>query len=419
MKTKFLAILMASILVWGVEGSALASAPIYLVEVRSNPAQPFDFTGHKHFGEVYPVLGDQWNETVNVNGFNVSLQFAVESMSETVVCPAGTFYNCAKFRMRIYFWPLYDETVYWYNAEGVGRVKFTSSSGETLLQDYHIVGGYGYDPVAVGNWWQNSNGGRSAVVAYEAHLGYPCFRIENSDQSSISWAHVTGVPEPTLPEVYIEMIPAIFPVSTPPGGSFSFTGSIGNSTALPRTSDVWIMLEVPGYGTFGPLQRFNNIPLGPYTALVAAGATQPVPSYAPLGTYNYIAYCGDYPSTIIDDASFEFTVTAGKTGDADNWNLLGWFNDNSEIPTQLALLANYPNPFNASTEIRYSLPAEAKVRLEVFNLLGQKVATLIDGVQVAGQHSIVWDAASMSSGAYFYSLTTDINTITRKMVLVK
>lgn len=80
---------------------------------------------------------------------------------------------------------------------------------------------------------------------------------------------------------------------------------------------------------------------------------------------------------------------------------------------------NYPNPFNPTTAIRYSLPQATAVRLEVFNLLGQSVGVLMDGLQQAGTHVVDFDASDLSTGVYFYRLTTPAFTQTRQMMLIK
>lgn len=80
---------------------------------------------------------------------------------------------------------------------------------------------------------------------------------------------------------------------------------------------------------------------------------------------------------------------------------------------------NYPNPFNPSTEIKYSIPVESYVRLKVYNVLGNEVATLVNEEKPAGKYSIKFNASNLSSGVYIYRLQTDYSIITKKMTLIK
>jgi len=91
----------------------------------------------------------------------------------------------------------------------------------------------------------------------------------------------------------------------------------------------------------------------------------------------------------------------------------------ASIPVVFTLAQNYPNPFNPITEIEYALPKDCWVKLEVYNILGQRVARLVDGQQKAGYKSIRWDAGSFSSGIYFYRLKAGDFVETRKMVLIR
>jgi hypothetical protein len=89
------------------------------------------------------------------------------------------------------------------------------------------------------------------------------------------------------------------------------------------------------------------------------------------------------------------------------------------LPSQLALFQNYPNPFNAVTVIRYSLPEPSDVIIEIYDILGRKVETVVQGEQPAGYHRAVWNATERSSGIYFYRIQTGDYSETRKMVLSK
>ncbi len=89
------------------------------------------------------------------------------------------------------------------------------------------------------------------------------------------------------------------------------------------------------------------------------------------------------------------------------------------LPKKFALLPNYPNPFNPSTTIRYILPAWSDIRIEIYNILGQKVATLFDGSKQAGYRTITWQADDYPSGVYFARLETEKRSENIKMVLLK
>ena len=89
------------------------------------------------------------------------------------------------------------------------------------------------------------------------------------------------------------------------------------------------------------------------------------------------------------------------------------------IPEQFSLEQNYPNPFNPTTTIRFGLDVQDHVQLDVFNILGQKVHTLVNENRTAGWHRVSFDASRLSSGTYFYRLIIGQNVITRKMTLIK
>ncbi len=92
----------------------------------------------------------------------------------------------------------------------------------------------------------------------------------------------------------------------------------------------------------------------------------------------------------------------------------------AEIPTEVVLEQNYPNPFNPSTKIRFGLPKAESVTLEVYNVLGQRVATLVGGEMLkAGYHTVSFEARDLPSGTYFYKLVAGDKVITRKMTLLK
>jgi hypothetical protein len=89
------------------------------------------------------------------------------------------------------------------------------------------------------------------------------------------------------------------------------------------------------------------------------------------------------------------------------------------VPTKFALHQNYPNPFNPVTVIRYELPNSATVKLQVFDVLGRVVATVVNERKEAGIYEAVFNASGLSSGTYFYRLQAGTFVETKKMMLVK
>ncbi|HLX12240.1 MAG TPA: T9SS type A sorting domain-containing protein [Bacteroidota bacterium] len=119
-------------------------------------------------------------------------------------------------------------------------------------------------------------------------------------------------------------------------------------------------------------------------------------------------------ATWINSASFG---TAPKTINVNPGSELASNNANTEH--SFALNANYPNPFNPTTTISYSLPTSGIARLTVFDVLGREIATLADGEQGQGTHQVTFDASNLSSGVYYYKLESAGNVLVHKMLLSK
>ena len=123
-------------------------------------------------------------------------------------------------------------------------------------------------------------------------------------------------------------------------------------------------------------------------------------------------------SFILGFANLGITVPAGMIPE-DVLQIAYKAGESSTLPEGYALYQNYPNPFNPITEISFSLPEASEAKLEIYNVMGQRVTTLIDELLLAGHHSATWDASDNASGIYFYRLTAGDATSTRKMVLLK
>jgi hypothetical protein len=89
------------------------------------------------------------------------------------------------------------------------------------------------------------------------------------------------------------------------------------------------------------------------------------------------------------------------------------------LPKSFKLYQNYPNPFNPTTTILYTLPEATHVTLEVFDILGRKVVTLVNGVQTAGFKSVIFDAGNLASGIYIYRILAGGHNEAKKLVVLK
>ena len=129
----------------------------------------------------------------------------------------------------------------------------------------------------------------------------------------------------------------------------------------------------------------------------------------PVGTYSaQMIFDSNDPRTPTRTINLSLMVNEGTNVDSDG-----------DLPMAFELNQNYPNPFNPTTQIQFALPEATNVTLDVFNIQGQKVATLINEMKTAGTHTATFDAVGLSSGIYIYRLQAGNYMMTRKMMLVK
>jgi hypothetical protein len=102
-----------------------------------------------------------------------------------------------------------------------------------------------------------------------------------------------------------------------------------------------------------------------------------------------------------------------------NWIATGIYHPETSIPYQIVLMQNYPNPFNPATMINYQLQMTCEVELSIYNLLGQKLVTLVSERQSAGQYQVKWDARGLTSGIYICRMRSGSETHSRKMILIR
>ena len=122
-----------------------------------------------------------------------------------------------------------------------------------------------------------------------------------------------------------------------------------------------------------------------------------------------------------DEENAEVTLSLTGIGKATTTTAVDDFNN---MPTEFGLNQNYPNPFNPTTNIKYQVPQDSRISLTVYNMLGQKVATLANEYKTAGYHNVVWNATNdfgqkVSSGVYFLRMQAGDFTKTMRMTFTK
>jgi hypothetical protein len=226
---------------------------------------------------------------------------------------------------------------------------------------------------------------------------------------------------PTAPNVTISMTPINPPIIIPPsGGSFSFNASIHNGESSQQALEAWIMVRLPSSAWYGPV-------LGPLTLTLPAGLTITrtrslnVPGNAPVGSYQCWGFVGDYPGTVWDSSGFAFSKSGVRDGGDAVWTCTGeeFTSRSGSLQPESCDLKVYPNPFNPSTKVFYSLPEATVVTLRVYSLQGRLVATLADEFQTAGTHEITFDATHLPSGVYWYRMNAGNSQQSGKLVLMK
>ncbi|MDP6966003.1 MAG: T9SS type A sorting domain-containing protein [Candidatus Marinimicrobia bacterium] len=143
---------------------------------------------------------------------------------------------------------------------------------------------------------------------------------------------------------------------------------------------------------------------------------------------NKVMFLGFDPLSLNSAPSY---IWFGARPEGPLFQAMEWFgsfdlvvDEEAQLPTSFALHQNYPNPFNPVTTINFEMPKDGQVTLSVYNMLGQKVSTLVNGVRNAGQHSVTWNGMddngqALAAGLYMYRIDAGDYTATKKMVLLK
>jgi Secretion system C-terminal sorting domain/Viral BACON domain len=241
----------------------------------------------------------------------------------------------------------------------------------------------------------------------------------------------------TLTCVDIDMTLTLFPPTDPvviaPGGSFDYDLQLDSWLDVLTYTDFLAKAVLPN-GNSITITTVMNVPVQPNATLYVEGLTQSVPVTAPAGDYVFRVLAGVFPTQLLAMDSFGVTVEgAALSGGATDWSADGFGETLSSyqsepavgvvadavIPSEFALGQAYPNPFNPSTTLTVNLPEATELKVDVYNVAGQHVATLANSNYVAGSYTLTFDASHLSGGVYFVQATAGSWNDVQKVVLMK
>lgn len=309
--------------------------------------------------------------------------------------------NQGPFAMEFEF-PFYGQTFSSFRVCSNGFISFTSSA--TTYNNLSLPNA-GAPENLVAPFWDDLNPSSGGMIYWYA----------DEDMAVISWVDVPG---------YSQGGPFTFQIVLYPNGRILFQYESMLPPANSATIGIQdaagaIALQIAfnadyAYDGLATLIKTPWLSVEPKTGIVPAGGTFTVDVIMDATDLLSGIYEGTltiYASDVNGDLP---TITVPVTLD-----LIVGVGEESKLPVTYSLLQNYPNPFNATTSIKFALPEAADVDLSIYNMLGQKVATLASGQMQAGYHAVNWDASEVATGVYFYKITAGAFSEIHQMTLLK
>jgi len=301
--------------------------------------------------DVSADVGSKWIVEIQASNSTISYTVTLEGKSEKLFSHAGVFENCLKFLVETY--DITEATYYVWLAPGIGEVR---RDGFGLGMNYVLKRG-------------NINSTTVTSRLFHVFSTSPSASAENVDIGSKINFFLNTIPPQSIADSNISV--------------FSLREGKLNGH-LDKSSDGWFFV-------FTPEKKFPI--LDTITVILSARTTDWYGDSLD-GNSNW-----KYEGPPVDD--YEWKFCTGAVSDVQ---------ENSLHPTDFRAYQSYPNPFNGETNIEYSLPAKGDVCIDIYNVLGQEVETLLFQEQESGRHCVVWDAkddtnAIVSSGVYFIQVT--------------
>jgi hypothetical protein len=303
-----------------------------------------------------------------------------------------------------------------------GTFSVNTFEGETINYKFAYFG-------PNGTTWENDPNKTYTVTADDITFGAAF--IERGF-NNLTLANVTNFPA-TI-KFTVNMAGAISSINLQPFPSIDDVRICGANAPLQWPAGGWPnadsirTIKLYDNGTNGDVTAGDNVwsrdvtfpQYSPLTIQYKYGANWGLPSNNG-GNDNENGVGADHFITLTSDLVSATVVNVfGTMGNHPLINVVTDVNDIKDlVPVVYELGQNYPNPFNPSTTIKFSIPESGMVTLRVFNMLGQEVATLLNGEKAAGVYEASFDASALSSGIYFYTLDSKNFSSTKKMVLLK
>jgi hypothetical protein len=240
----------------------------------------------------------------------------------------------------------------------------------------------------------------STSSSFPSGGGYK-IKIYKNDPSGTLWATSQPFYVCTLPRVIIDPIPGVLYVGNSQTVTFHLEG--GN---IWKPNHGWT-----GHGVVELYQNSTWVQVLGSPQIGSGTCTFNVPSH--IGTMHRVSISNPPGSSIPPNYVYAYTNYT------EIQNPIGIIPISEIVPLEYKLHNNYPNPFNPETTIQFDIPRNGHTVLEVFNVLGTKVATPVNESLVAGRYEIIFDSGNIASGIYFYKITSNDFTASKKMVLMK
>lgn len=312
------------------------------------------------------------------------------------------------------------ENLYIFFIDGVESWRTTAGGVSKVPAYVKITGELSTEDWAIGNWWSND----PATATYPDSFLVDYVRVYKLDET------ISTQPDPNDHLAYKKTATSSSRESTVYHPRKAVDGNISTRWASQTGDPQWFSVDLgesyavnkvvlnwaKAYGKEYKIEVAETA-AGPWTECVHitnnAGPGLTTHEF-PAQTGRYVRMYGIESGTQTGYSLYEMAVYGAK-----NTSAVDAQSDESVLPDMPELQQNYPNPFNSSTVIRYALPTAGHVRLTIYNLAGQKMALLTDGLYEAGLHSVEWNAGSQTSGLYFYRLEAGDMMLTKKLVVQK